>query len=202
MSEEENAQESDNEAHEEETQAEETQAEETQEEETQAESESTETTGVNDDQSSNEGPSLVDQLQEPESMRWLKYNVVLLAAVGVGYSLAFLLFDAFLPAAEGAPMEEFISAMIAMMGLVGGLSVGVVLAAINGIRIGKEFDVEQNLALANSFVGATIGFIVMAILMGMLLGDGGSGDTFTALIGFAIGVGITGALATYVVREF
>lgn len=153
-----------------------------------------------------QGPSLVDELQDPASMEWLKYNVVVFAAVGVGYSLAFLLFESLLPgggmSAGDDMMGQFIGAIFAMFGLIGGLSAGTAIAAVNGIRIGREYQVEQNLALANSFAGSAGGFLVMALIMTVFLASNSLGDVLVPLIGFAVGVGATGAATTYVTREF
>ncbi len=150
-----------------------------------------------------QAPSLTDELQKPESMYWIKFNVALFAVFGVGYSLAFFLFEALLP---GGPSGQVGSGLLAVLAFFGGMFVAPVLAAVTGLRIGSQFREEQNLTLVNSFVGSAAGFLVMFFVLFVFVwsqagGSGaGLGDLLAPVIGFAIGVGLTGLLTTYVVR--
>lgn len=151
-----------------------------------------------------QGPSLLDELQRPESVDWLKFNVALFAVFGFGYSIAFFLMDTLASdtSAAGALLSDFLGFLFLM-----GLFLAPILAVITGVRIGREFHAQQNLTLANSFVGSAVGFIVMFFVLFVFVwsqaetsGGGGLGEFLGPIIGFAIGVGLTGVLSTFVVR--
>ncbi|PSP76530.1 hypothetical protein BRC81_13025 [Halobacteriales archaeon QS_1_68_20] len=137
-------------------------------------------------------------------MHWIKFNVALFAVFGVGYSIAFFLFDALMSGGG-----QTFSGLLAVLAFFGGFFVAPVLATFMGVRIGNEFREGRNLTLANSFVGSAAGFVVMFFVLFVFVwsqvsgsGGGGTGfgDLLAPVIGFAIGVGLTGLLATYVVR--
>jgi sterol desaturase/sphingolipid hydroxylase (fatty acid hydroxylase superfamily) len=143
-------------------------------------------------------------------MRWLKFNVAAFLAVGVGYSVAFFLFDALAPS-SGLGGEMF-SGFVAVMAFFVGLLLAPLIAAVTSLRIASEFRGERNVVLANSFVGSAVGFLVMFFVLFLFVwstvgggggggGGGGLGDFLGPIVGFTVGVGLTGALTAYVTRE-
>ncbi len=154
------------------------------------------------------GPSLIDKLQKSESIHWFKFNIGTFLTVGIGYAIAFALFFALAPETATSGMGYSGGSIIAALAFFFGLGLAPLLAAINGIRIGSGFQDEANVALANSFIGSVIGFLLMTFVLLLLIWTqvetGGGGDVSNILgpiIGFSIGVGLTGAGSTYLARR-
>ena len=146
-------------------------------------------------------PSLATRLQRPASMAWLKFKLALFLSIGLGYAITFVLANAFTPKALTG--GSYIDAAFAFFV---GLFLATLIAAIACVKIGSQFDGRTNDALVNAFVGAALGFVVIAFLLFVLVlsqAPGGGVDFVELvgpLIGYLVGVGITGAVTVYVTR--
>ncbi|MFT4889764.1 MAG: hypothetical protein ACI9YT_000675 [Halobacteriales archaeon] len=139
-------------------------------------------------------------------MTFLQYNVAVFLAVGLGYAVTMFLATE-LSGTGGAfgSNSAFVGAGFA---LAMGLMMSPLIAAINGAVIGLRYQEGRKLVSANSFVGSGVGVVVMAVVLFVSLaifspggGDGGGGSfPFGPVIGFLIGVGLTGAIATYLTK--
>jgi hypothetical protein len=157
-----------------------------------------------------QGPGLVDKLQQPQVKGEIVKGVGLFAAAGIG-----MLLLAFLPSAivdEGLVFT--IGAALVTIG------VGPVIAVIVGRDFG-DLQVERNTALAASYITGAAGYFVFAILalIGVQISDvGGSssgvgsgassatssglGDLFLPLILGALMVGAAAVAATYFEQNY
>ncbi|WP_049992408.1 hypothetical protein [Halapricum salinum] len=151
----------------------------------------------------NQGPGLADKLQRPEVKSQIISGVGLFAAVGVG-----LLFVNFLPSVIA---DEGLSFTF------GGAFVTLGAGPLVALLVGREFgrlDVEQNVALAASYLSSVGGYLAMGFLglLGTEMADtpgattraflASFGDLILPLIFAALAVGITAVVATYLERNY
>lgn len=151
------------------------------------------------------GRSPTDILGEASGKQFLKYIVGVFAAVGVGYGIGLLLFDGV--ADSGS---EFAGAIALLLPIMSAPIISMVTGLITGLRLRTD---RKSAAVASG-VGALLGFVVLVILLlvfGALIfsgggsgGDGGGGsdlgDLLAEVLAFGLGVAVTGAMTTYVVK--
>lgn len=131
---------------------------------------------------------------------FLKIVVGIFTAVAIGYSVGLILLDGL--GDEAMVMIGLFAILIPLLG-------APLIAMVTGIIVGLRFDSDDNSAMLTSGIGAFAGFFVMffillvisSLVVGNGNGDGDISDFFIPLIGFGIGVGLTGAGSTYVTRR-
>lgn len=148
--------------------------------------------------------SPTDILSEQSGKRFLKYIVGVFAAVGIGYGVGIVLLDAV--SDEGS---EFVSALALFVPVLSAPLISMATGLLTGLRLSAD---ERSASLASG-VGGFIGFVVLLFILFVFAsvafsggggsggGDGGLGDLLGAMLAFGIGVAITGAGTTFVVKR-
>jgi hypothetical protein len=157
-------------------------------------------------------PGLGDKLQQPAVKSQIIKGVGIFGSVGIG-----LLVLAFLPdALSDAGLAFTLGAAFVTLGI------GPVIAVQTGLSFG-DLNVEQNTALAGSYIAGAVGYFVLALLalIGVQIssiggsGSGGAtgggglgsataglGDLFVPLILAALAIGVASVAATYLERNY
>lgn len=152
--------------------------------------------------------SPTDILGEESGKRFLKYIIGVFVAVGIGYGIGLVLLDAL-----GDDSSQFIGLIALFVPIFGAPIISMTTGLLTGLRLETD---EQSAALASA-VGAFIGFIIMLFILLIFAaivesggggggdgGDGGGGglsDFIGQLFAFGIGVAVTGAGTTFVVKR-
>lgn len=153
-------------------------------------------------QNQSSGQSATDILSEESGKRFLKYIVGVFAAVGLGYGIGIVLFDAV--ADEGGELFGAIALIIPVFG-------APIISMVTGLMTGLRLEADKKSAALASGVGAFLGFLVLLfliIIFAAIAFSNGEGDSdgnlseFIVEMGaFGIGVAVTGAATTYVVKR-
>ena len=149
-------------------------------------------------------PSLVDELQQPTPMRYIKFAVAMFAVVGVGYGLTFWLFS------ELGNMGSTGGAFLVGIGSFFGLLLGPVVAVGTGAYTALNWEGEETkLVAAAAGVGAAAGYVVLVIVLLLFAslsssGGAGCGGGGTSLpggtggtLGLLLGIAATATLTVY-----
>lgn len=145
--------------------------------------------------------SATTELQEETGQRFIKYIVGVFVAIGIGYGVGLILLDI---------IDEEFGALLGVTAMIIPLFGAPIIAMVTGLMTGLRQDASDKGAVLTSGVGAFLGFIalfvVILVFTSIVFDNGGSnggdlGDFFLPLVGFGIGVAISGAGTTYVVRE-
>lgn len=144
--------------------------------------------------------SPTDILEEDYVQKHIKYCIGIFLAIGIGFSLSFILLDLLSPS-SGSLLA---GGELALLGLVFSLILTPLLGGILGIFIGLEMDDTRKSAVLTAGVGSFSGYIAFLFLllfMSAIVSDsGGLGDAFVALVGWGIGVAVAGAATAGVTR--
>jgi hypothetical protein len=151
--------------------------------------------------------SLVDELQRPGPMQYIKFSVAVFAAVGVGYGLTFWLFT------ELGDFGSSGGTILVSLGAFFGFLLGPVVAVGTGTytALDNEGDggEDTTLTAAAAGVGAAAGYVVLVLVLIVFAslassGSGGSGGGGTDLpggvggtFGLLVGIATTAALSVY-----
>lgn len=158
-----------------------------------------------DSESDPDDRSLTDALGEQSSKQYIKYNVGMFLTVGFGFGISLLLLDAFADS-NGGGTEELL-----LFGILLTILFGPVVAAITGTVTGIQFEEDSTVAAAASALGAFAGFLALVLVLLVIASAiGGEADQassevtddFLAIIGFGIGVAITGYGSTFLTKRF
>lgn len=153
-------------------------------------------------------PGIGDILGEDRTQNYIRYNIGIFLIVGLGFGLAFLLLDAFASANGG---EEIGGGEFLIFGFIIVFILGPFLAAITGTVTGLQLPDSEKVVGITAGVGTFIGFIVLVfviVIFGSAIGgevDEVSGefiDDLLGVIGFGIGVAVTGAGTGYLTKRF
>ena len=149
--------------------------------------------------------SVTEVVKEDEIKEYIKYIVGIFLSVGLGYSLALLLFDLFVDSGVGTG-GEFI-----LFGLLLAILITPVLASFAGITIGLQLEDSEKAVASAAGVGSLAGFavmIVLTIIVASIISDGGSGgaddlitEELLSIIGFGLGVAAAGGLSGIVTKR-
>lgn len=149
-----------------------------------------------------------DILGEEVAQQYVKYNVGVFGAIGVGFGLALVLMDA-LAGAESTLGGAMGSA--AALGLFIALFLTPAIAGITGTLTSLHYDDEEKAVASVAAAGAFLGYVavlVLTIVTASVIGDGGGGgssaftDSLAPLIGYGIGVAAAGAIGAVVTERF
>lgn len=154
-------------------------------------------------QPANRSPT--DILGKESGKRFLKYIVGVFIAVGVGYGIGLVLLDVL-----GDDNSQFIGVIALFVPVFGAPIISMTTGLLTGLRLETD---ERSAAVASA-VGAFIGFVLMLFLLLVFAAivsndgggssggsDGGLSDFFIPLFGFGVGVAVTGAGTTFVVKR-
>ena len=157
------------------------------------------------------GIQIEDPFEDPRSpseilqgeyvKKHIKYCIGIFLAIGIGFSLSFILLELLAPSGSSAVG----SGGLALVGLIFALILTPLLGGILGIFIGLEMNDTRKSAVLTAGAGSFSGYIVFLFLllfMSAIVSDsgGGIGDAFVALIGWGIGVAVAGAATAGVTR--
>lgn len=151
-----------------------------------------------------------DILGEDRAKHVIKYNVGVFLAIGLGFALAFILFDAFASGGSGGhPGGSYESGSLVLMGTLFGFLVAPVVSAITGTVTALSLDdtakAVGTVASAGAFVGFLV-FVFLLIVIASMVGPGGSSNIFIedllAIIGWSVGVASAGGGTAYVTERF
>lgn len=151
--------------------------------------------------------SLVEELQRPGPMGYVKFAVAVFAAVGVGYGLTFWLFT------ELGDFGTTGGTMLVSLGAFFGFLLGPVVAVGTGTYTALDNEGEDGedttVAAAAAGVGAAAGYVLLVVVLIIFAGlassggggggsggtdlPGGAGGTF----GLLVGIAVTAALSVY-----
>lgn len=149
--------------------------------------------------------SPTEVLTSESGMRFLKYIVGVFLAIGLGYGIGLILFDAVASDDFGTDLFGLFAFLVPVFG-------APIIGMVTGLMTGLRLETDEASAALTSGVGAIAGFIVMLIVLVVFMsivfsdggGDGGGGDSsdmIVEMIAFGIGVATTAALTTFVVRR-
>ncbi len=148
-------------------------------------------------------PSLVDELQQPTPMRYIKFAVAMFAVVGVGYGLTFWLFS------ELGTMGNTGGSILVGIGTFFGFLLGPVVAVGTGAYTALNWEGEETkLVAAAAGVGAAAGYVVLVMVLLLFAslsssgGGGGGGGTSLpggtgGTFGLLLGIAATATLTVY-----
>jgi len=149
------------------------------------------------------GESPTDILSEQSGKRFVKYIVGVFAAVGVGYGVGLVLLDAI--GGQGFVLIRTFALFVPVL-------VAPIIAMATGLLTGLRLDTDEQSAAVASAAGAFVGFIALLVILvifaSIVTGDGGGSggggspaDLLGPLLAFGIGVAVTGAGTTFVVKR-
>lgn len=154
-----------------------------------------------------EQPSLVEELQRPGPMQYIKFTVAVFAAVGVGYGLTFWLFT------ELGNFGATGGSILVSLGAFFGFLLGPVVAVGTGTYTALDSDGQDmgdtTIVAAAAAVGAAAGYVVLVFVLIVFAGlassgGGGGGGGGTDLpggaggtLGLLVGIAATAALSVY-----
>lgn len=168
--------------------------------------EGTEGTDVDEPNTAQE-ESVSDILGRTSTKTYIRFNVGAFLIIGVGYGLALLLLDTFADGngADGGAGEFLV------IGFVFAFLLGPIVAAITGAVTGLRLQDTERAAGIAAGVGAFAGFLALIfvmLIMGSIVGGeademtGELTDEFLSIIGFGIGVAVSGGGMAFFTKRF
>lgn len=153
-----------------------------------------------------------DILGEETAQEYIKYNVGVFAAIGVGFAVALVLMDSLAGSGEspGAGLGMG-GGGLALLGLFLVFFLSPLIAGITGSLTSLRYDDEEKAVASVAAVGTFLGYIavlVLIIITASIVGDSGSGasssftDSLVPLIGYGIGVAVAGGATAVVTERF
>lgn len=156
-----------------------------------------------------------DILGEDRSKRYIKYNVGVFVAVGLGFAVALVLMDGLIGGGSSSGTTAQTSTGSGGTGsvvLVGALFVFLFAPLVSGLtgsvtalRLNDTEKAVATVASAGAFVGF-LGFLVLLIVIASAVGPSGSSNLFTeellAMIGWGVGVSVAGGGTAFVTERF
>lgn len=152
-----------------------------------------------------------DILGEDRAKHYIKYNVGVFIAIGLGFALAFILLDAFGSGGGSGQntASDFESGSLVVVGALFVFFFAPIVSAITGTVTALNLDDTEKaigtVASAGAFVGFLV-FLLLLIMIASMVGPRGSSDIFTedllAMIGWGVGVAAAGGGTAYVTERF
>lgn len=148
--------------------------------------------------------SPTDILGEESGKRFIKYIVGVFVAVGIGYGIGLVLLNV-----VGGDNGSFVGLIALFIPVFGAPIISMSTGLLTGLRLQTD---EQSAAVASG-VGAFIGFVLLLFILmisAALVSDGGGStgsssgslaDFFLPMFAFGVGVAVSGAGTTYVVKR-